>query len=96
MCLETKCCPKCKGILPVSDFAKNSQRVSGLQDYCRKCTTDYHKKYLALPFKATVCVNLIKERGGEKFCFKCERFLSLGDFFNDRTTKSGKSAYCKE
>ena len=42
-----KDCPKCKEILPVTEFSKDSNRKDGLYYCCKKCVHDkYHMAYL--------------------------------------------------
>lgn len=42
--VETKYCPKCKRILPTTDFAKCSHSKDGLQDRCKECKNQYQKE----------------------------------------------------
>lgn len=44
---ETKPCPKCEKILPLSAFNKCKRR--GLQSWCRECKAEYHKEALSDP-----------------------------------------------
>lgn len=42
--METKLCPKCKIVKPVSEFRKNKTRYDGLDSYCKPCRQDYTKQ----------------------------------------------------
>jgi len=41
--IVTKRCPKCKQILPVSEFYKNRSRYDGLRSYCKNCEKQYNQ-----------------------------------------------------
>ena len=40
-----KYCSRCERVLPKSEYRVNSRNPSGLQGWCRPCTSDYHKFY---------------------------------------------------
>lgn len=42
---ETKLCPRCKRILPLDSFSKNSSRPDGLQAYCKDCQREQVQNY---------------------------------------------------
>lgn len=33
---------------------------------------------------------------GKKYCAKCQQYLNLNEFYNDKTKVFGKSQYCKK
>jgi hypothetical protein len=45
----SKYCPKCKRILPTSEFYKNRRRGDGLRSYCKTCTLAAVKAYQQSP-----------------------------------------------
>ena len=51
--METKICSKCKEEKPVGDFYSDKSRKDGRKCYCKKCVTEYARKwYNANPEKA--------------------------------------------
>lgn len=43
--MGTKLCTKCKQTKHISQFAKNSSKIDGLQDWCRECRNSYNNDY---------------------------------------------------
>jgi hypothetical protein len=43
--METKCCTKCKRVLPITDFYKCNRTKSGLQFRCKQCTNEWQKEF---------------------------------------------------
>ena len=41
--METKKCPRCGRVLPLSEFNKNSKNKDGLQGYCRECQHEIYQ-----------------------------------------------------
>lgn len=39
---ETKKCPQCKEVKPVSEWYKNKRQPDGFSAWCKDCTKDYH------------------------------------------------------
>jgi len=46
---ETKRCPGCKQGLPISAFARNKSKATGLQSSCRECRAAAQRKYNTSP-----------------------------------------------
>ena len=43
--MKTKQCTKCENEKDKSEFSKNSKNADGLRYWCRKCCSNYEKKY---------------------------------------------------
>ena len=43
---ETKLCPKCKRVIPLTLFNKSAHTFDGLQAYCRDCMNTYKRERL--------------------------------------------------
>ena len=43
--IQTKYCPKCKEIKPVSEFYRHRNHKDGYDSQCKKCHLKYYKKY---------------------------------------------------
>lgn len=43
--ISYKLCPRCKRILPLDSFSKNSSRPDGLQAYCKDCQRQQSQDY---------------------------------------------------
>lgn len=68
--IETKYCPKCKRVLPVSNFAKSSSQHDGYQDRCRECKNAYQKEYYYRKKAEREKARVAKEKIVEAHCKK--------------------------
>lgn len=42
--METKKCPRCGRVLPISEFNKRAKSPDGLQAYCRECKREIYQE----------------------------------------------------
>ncbi len=96
-----KRCPRCSDDKPVSSFHKNGSSRDGLQSYCKACSTDVQREYLARNAQALALRRAEKlarpvEPAGVKQCNKCGEVKSLLCFYARRSTRDGRSTYCAE
>ena len=47
--INSKRCPTCKAVKPLTDFAKNRARKDGAQDKCKPCYKTYQREYQRTP-----------------------------------------------
>jgi hypothetical protein len=79
-----KPCSRCKQLLPVEQFSKQTRSASGYQSDCKQCRADV---WLAEhPIKPVVGID------GFKTCTKCKRTLPVEEFYKRR---GGYRSDCK-
>jgi hypothetical protein len=92
-----KLCPDCRETKPLTEFTLNKRRPDGRGTYCRTCfnvRSREHRERLA----AAEGREVQRRREvpvGMKYCPRCERELSLGEFGSNRSARDGRTAYCR-
>lgn len=96
-----KFCRRCDSRKPFSAFAKNATTHDGMQQYCRGCSADIQRDYVArhaevLRLRRVERLMVPVDPDGIKQCRKCGETKSLLSFYAHRGTKDRKANYCKE
>ena len=91
--IETKRCPKCGEVKPVSEFYKAAGKVDGYATHYKDCvrssTAEYRKKIADRDF-ADIQVT------GKKRCCMCGQNLPVSEFNYCRGTVGGLTSHCRE
>jgi hypothetical protein len=91
--IETKRCPKCGEVKPVSEFHKAVNKVDGYSTFCKKCnkssSVQYRNKVADREFEDI-------QPMGKKTCYKCKRRLLVKEFNFSRSSYDGLSSLCRE
>ena len=98
--LEMKCdnidgflfCKKCMKCLPANEFSSDKSRKGGMAAWCKECMDAINKERIE-QYRITIEEDGLPET---KVCTKCLLELPISDFYNNSSTKDGKSSHCKE
>lgn len=99
---ERKRCPKCDQVKSRSEYHKNRSTADGLQGYCKPCSAEVQRAYLARNAEVVAAKQAAKIiRGsqrvqGVKTCTKCGQSKPVLSFYLHRGTRDGRAAYCAE
>jgi len=91
--IETKRCPRCGEVKPVSKFYKAVGKVAGYATHCKDCaavSAREHKKKVADRDFADIQVT------GNKRCWMCGRNLPASEFNYCRSSIDGLASHCRE
>ncbi|MHC4665002.1 MAG: hypothetical protein ACYS9T_03465 [Planctomycetota bacterium] len=90
---DTKKCPKCADVKPISEFLKAVGKVDGHRALCRECDSSsavhYRKKGADREFEDILPT-------GKKRCWMCKRNLPVGEFNYVRSNYDGLASHCRE
>ena len=94
--METKTCPDCGRVLPVTEFGQNVSRGDGLAFYCKLCfrrrgRAGYEQRRLA---EGHTLRRLVKLPPGMKRCSSCAEIKDLGEFHR-ASRGGGHHSQCK-
>ena len=85
-------CGRCRAVKPRGDFHVDSRKPRGVKSWCRPCmnaaSENWKRRQGVLPKRRV-------GPAGTKWCNRCERFRSLGDFHVARVKRSGRRCYCR-
>jgi hypothetical protein len=98
---ERKRCPKCSEVKPRAEYHKNGSAPDGLQGYCKECSAEMQRAYVArnaeaLALKKAERLSRPVDLVGEKQCTKCGEVKAYGQFYRHGTTADGRATYCIE
>jgi hypothetical protein len=88
-------------MLPIESFAKNRAARDGRQAYCRHCSADIQREYLARNAELVAlrrAKKLLEPIGVDKkkTCKKCGEDKPLLEFYAHRGTRDRRASWCKE
>jgi len=101
---KLKKCFTCHQYFPATNeyFYKRKTNVDGLSNYCKKCSSIYHKTYRrkheTIERKKERIINKILKKNSWKICNKCNKIYPAKSkyFFKHNTGSFGLDSYCKE
>jgi len=98
---KLKRCPDCGSSKPTTDFWRNKAMSDGIYAYCKDCGRRRNVKAAEkrrigrpdAPTRRTRAAEALPE--GMKQCLDCSRVLSLDGFVRNRSTRDGRTPYCR-
>lgn len=94
---ETKSCPDCGHVRPVTEFRRNKSMPDGYSFYCRSCFRQRDQEGYQRRRRAGGH-DLRADRGptpdGHRYCNWCRTFVPLSYWATNRASSSGLSSYC--
>lgn len=87
---NTKVCYICLEEKSVSAFFRNARSAYGCTSRCKKCDSEYQKKYRATKSRK------VPEGVTHKICRSCHKELSVSDFSLHKDCKWGLNPWCKK
>lgn len=97
---KLKRCPDCGSSKSTSAFWQNKATSDGIYVYCKDCGRRRNLeaaegRRLARPDAPTRRARVVEVQEGMKQCLDCEQVLPLGDFVRNRSTRDGRTPYCR-
>ena len=91
--IQTKKCPKCCEVKPVSQFCKAVGKLDGYRTLCKECDkrakARYRDKVADREFEDIQVT-------GKKKCWMCKRYLPVSRFNFSRCSADGLASHCRE
>jgi len=91
--IETKRCPRCGEVKPVSEFYKAVGKVAGYATHCKGCASvsaaEYRKRVADREFEDI-------QATGKKRCCMCKRRLPVEQFNYARSDCDGLASHCRD
>jgi hypothetical protein len=96
---DTTSCSKCKKIVSIEDFYKNSANKSGRESQCKNCSSKNKNKKLnggVLKFMRKIYKRPDNVGNDEKWCTDCKNIKSKDEFRKRAAASDGCQTYCRE
>ncbi len=96
-----KRCSKCKKRKTESEFGKKRQSKDGLKSWCKKCESEYARKYYwgnrgdVKKYYTYEKAHRTREGVKEKRCRRCRKWKAESEFYKKRSHKDGLAYQCK-
>jgi len=91
--IETKRCPRCAEVKPVSEFYKGVGKVGGYATHCKDCASvgaaEYRNRVADREFEDI-------QATGKKTCCMCNRRLPVEQFNYARSNHDGLASHCRD
>ena len=95
--LAEKRCTGCERVLSLAAFARDRNRLDGLQVHCRQCVAEYSAAHYRRRREATG--RPVREKvdvpAGHKFCRSCNEIKPHAEWHRNATASDGLSTSCK-